>query len=337
MQVRYFVSAFLLFAFAGFSQAQNTLKTTAKGARYQIIDAHSGDRIKLNDVITFNLAVKTERDSVLMSSYQRGKAFATQVQPSKTVDDLMDIFPLLTAKDSVRILIPADSLFKGHEQDRPPFLSGKNASVVYVLKIEKVQTLEQAIAERKAAEAKAKEAGEKLKTEETARIARFVAAHNLAAKATASGLYYQITTPSSKPKPLPGDTLLVNYTGRTLEGKVFDTSLKDEAQKAGVLQPGRPYEPLEFVVKSGRVIPGWDEGFLLLNQGSKARLIIPSKLAYGDQGSGPDIGPYSPLVFDVELLSIKPGKHPAVVAKKVPIKTVSGKKPMKKPVSTHKK
>ena len=336
MQLRYFVSAFFIFAFGGFSQAQNTLKTSAKGARYQIIEAHPGDRIKLNDVITFNLAIKTERDSVLMSSYQRGQPFTTQVQPSKTVDDLMDIFPLLAAKDSVRILIPADSLFKGHEQDRPPFLGGKSASVVYLLKIEKVQSLDEAIAEHKAAEAKAKEAAEKLKTEETSRIAKYIATLSPAPKATASGLYYQIITSSAKPKPLPGDTLLVNYVGRTLDGKVFDTSLKDEAQKAGVLQPGRPYEPLQFVVKSGQVIPGWDEGFLLLNAGSKARLIIPSKLAYAERGAGNDIPPYSPLVFDVELLSIKPGKHPAI-AKKTPIKKASGKKLVKKPVSKKKK
>jgi len=335
MKLPYFISAFLIFTTCVFAQAQNAVKTTAKGARYQIIDPKTGDRIKLNDVVTFNLAIKTERDSVLMSSYQRGQPFTAQVQPSKTVDDLMDIFPLLTLKDSARILIPADSLFKNRQEQRPPFLT-KNASVVYMLKIEKVQSLEQAISGKKAAEEKFKAAAEKMKTEEGARIAKYVTTLTPAAKATASGLYYQIIAPSAKPKPLPGDTLLVNYIGRTLEGKVFDTNLKDEAQKAGVLQPGRPYEAFQFVVKAGQVIPGWDEGFLLLNEGSKARLIIPSKLAYGGQGAGTDIAPYSPLVFDVELLGIKAGKHPAVI-KKTPVKKASGKKSIKKLVSTRKK
>jgi FKBP-type peptidyl-prolyl cis-trans isomerase FkpA len=90
------------------------------------------------------------------------------------------------------------------------------------------------------------------------------------------------------------------------------------------------------VVKGGQVIPGWDEGFLLLNQGSKARLIIPSKLAYGENQSGPDITPYSPLVFDVELLGIKPGKHPAVI-KKALVKKASAKKVVKKPAAAKKK
>lgn len=334
MQLRYLFSFFLLFVCCGLAQAQNPIKTTVKGARYQIVDAHPGNRIKLNDVITFNLSIKTERDSVLMSSYQRGQPFTTQVQASQAVDDLMDIFPLLTLKDSARILIPADSLFKNRAEQRPPFLT-KNASVVYTLKIEKIQSLEEAIAEKKAAEAKAKEGVEKLKTEEQAKMNKYLATQT-AVKTTASGLRYQIIKASAKPKPLPGDTLLVNYIGRTLEGKVFDTNLQEEAQKAGVLQPGRPYEAFEFVVKAGQVIQGWDEGFLLLNQGSKARLIIPSKLAYGERQSGPDIAPYSPLVFDVELLGIKPGKH-AAVPKKAPVKKASVKKPVKKPISAKKK
>ncbi len=334
MKFSYLISG-LLFAFCGSAQAQNPIKTTVKGVRYQIIDAHPGDRIKLNDVITFNLTIKTERDSVLMSSYMRGKPFTAQVQPSQTVDDLMDIFPQLTLKDSVRIMIPTDSLFKNRQEQRPPFIA-KNASVVYLLKIEKIQSLEQAIAEKKSAEAKMGEANEKLKAAELVRISKYVANLQPAVKTTASGLHYQILTPSAKPKPLPGDTLLVNYIGKTLDGKVFDTNSKEEAQKAGVFQEGRPYEPFQFVVKAGQVIPGWDEGFLLLNQGSKARLIIPSKLAYGPNQSGPDIAPYSPLVFEVELLSIKAGKHP-VVTKKTPVKKASGKKPIKKQVPAKKK
>ncbi|MVN21496.1 FKBP-type peptidyl-prolyl cis-trans isomerase [Mucilaginibacter arboris] len=336
MKLRFLISGLLLFAVYGWAQAQNAVvKTTAKGARYQIINAHPGDRIKLNDVITFNLAIKTERDSLLMSSYQRGKPFTAQVQPPQTIDDLMDIFPQLALNDSVRVIIPSDSLFKNREQDRPPFLA-KNASVIYTLKIERIQSLDEAIAEKKAAEAKIKASLDELKAQEPARIAKYVASLHPAVKAVPSGLYYQIITPSAKPKPLPGDTLLVNYIGRTLDGKVFDANLQEEAQKAGVLQPGRPYEPFQFVVKNGDVIPGWDEGFLLLNQGSKARLIIPSKLAYGPNQSGPDIAPYSPLVFDVELLSIKAGKHPSVI-KKTPVKKASGKKPVKKPVSAKKK
>ena len=132
---------------------------------------------------------------------------------------------------------------------------------------------------------------------------------------------YLITRPTLKRKPLAGDTLLVNYTGKTIDGKVFDSSVQADAQKAGLNQPGRNYEPLSVVVGTGAVIKGWDEGLLLLNEGSKAQFIIPSGLAYGEAGQG-DIQPFSTLVFDVELVKIKSAKHPASkpLAKKVPAK-----------------
>lgn len=76
-----------------------------------------------------------------------------------------------------------------------------------------------------------------------------------------------------------------------LDGKVFDSSV----------QRG---EPLEFTLGIGQVIEGWDEGLLLLNEGDKARLIIPSDLAYGSRGAGGVIPPNAVLIFDVELVKI---------------------------------
>ena len=76
-----------------------------------------------------------------------------------------------------------------------------------------------------------------------------------------------------------------------LDGKVFDSSI----------QRG---EPLEFTLGIGQVIEGWDEGLLLLNEGDKARLIIPSDLAYGSRGAGGVIPPNAVLIFDVELVKI---------------------------------
>jgi FKBP-type peptidyl-prolyl cis-trans isomerase len=172
-------------------------------------------------------------------------------------------------------------------------------------------------------------AAAKNKVVEDANIAKYIAANKLILKTTPSGLKYKITRPSTKPKPLAGDTLLVNYAGRTLEGKVFDSSIESVAKAAGLEQPGRTYEPYQVVVGTGGVIRGWDEGLLLLNDGAKALFVIPSNLAYGSQSSGPDIKPYSTLVFDIELVKIKPIKHPVVV--KPPLKKpLAKKKPVKK-------
>lgn len=295
--------------------AQDNFTKTPKGALVKVLTSNPGDKIKLNDVITFDVVQKTEKDSVLFSSYMLGHPLKIQIQPCQNVGDLMDALPLMAAKDSAYVKVPSDSIFKDHEDQRPPFLK-KGSWLVFNLKIDRIQSLQEAMDEKNAADAK-------VKASEAADRDKYIASHKLIVKTTPSGLKYLITQPSLKQKPLAGDTLLVNYTGSTMDGKVFDSSIQAEAQKAGLNQPGRKYEPLQVIVGTGTVIKGWDEGLLLLNEGSKAKLIIPSDLGYGSEGAGADIPPYSTLLFDVELVKIKPVKHAAM--KPAPKKTTTKK------------
>lgn len=107
---------------------------------------------------------------------------------------------------------------------------------------------------------------------------------------TASGLKYKLKEENpSGDQPEAGQTVKVDYTGKLVDGTVFDSS-----------EGGKP---IEFPIGQGKVIPGWDEGIMLLHEGEKATLAIPSGLAYGEQGSGP-IPPNSPLIFDVELIEV---------------------------------
>jgi len=311
---------YLVFCVIAFkATAQDNFERSAKGTQYHLFTHNTGEKIKLNDIVTFQAIQKTGKDSVLFSSYTAGAPLQAQIQPT---GDLMDIFPLLTSQDSVLIRIPTDSIFKDNEQQRPAFLP-KGSNMFFTLKIVRVQSLEEAMTERKAM-------AEKYATEESANTDKYIAAHKLLLKTTPSGLKYKITKPSIKRKPLNGDTVLVNYTGRTLDGKVFDSSIAAEAAAGGLQQPGRTYEPIKFAVGASMVIPGWDEGLLLLNEGSKAEFVIPSKLAYGEKGAGDDIKPFSTLIFDVELVKVKPIKH---ALHKKPV----GKKPLAKKAATIKK
>ena len=106
-----------------------------------------------------------------------------------------------------------------------------------------------------------------------------------------SGLEYKILTPGTGPKPTASDTVVCNYKGTLINGTEFDSSTKHGG-------------PATFPV--GGVIKGWTEALQLMPVGSKWQLFIPASMAYGERGAGADIGPNSTLVFEVELVSIKP-------------------------------
>lgn len=109
---------------------------------------------------------------------------------------------------------------------------------------------------------------------------------------TPSGLKYFITEKGRGVQPKPGDKVSVHYTGKLQNDSVFDSSLNSG-------------QPFSFVLGTGKVIKGWDEGIALLNQGDKAILIIPPTIGYGPNANGP-IPANSTLVFDVELVSVTP-------------------------------
>jgi FKBP-type peptidyl-prolyl cis-trans isomerase len=138
----------------------------------------------------------------------------------------------------------------------------------------------------------------------------YFAKNNIKPMKTADGLYYVIEKEGKGEKAKAGEMVTMNYTGKTLDGKTFDSNT-DPAFKHT--------EPFKFPLGQGRVIPGWDEGVQLLNKGSKATLYIPSPLAYGPQGSRPNIEPNTILMFDVEVVDIEAApKNPAPAANEAP-------------------
>ncbi len=108
-------------------------------------------------------------------------------------------------------------------------------------------------------------------------------------KQTPSGLQYEIIKEGNGQKPLASDRVKVHYHGTLIDGTVFDSSV-------------RRGEPATFGVT--QVIQGWVEALQMMSVGSKWKLFIPHKLAYGAQGAGELIEPFSTLIFEVELLEI---------------------------------
>ena len=122
-------------------------------------------------------------------------------------------------------------------------------------------------------------------------LAAYLAENGITATPRESGLVYVCTKPGKGRNPVTNNNVKVHYTGKLLDGTVFDSSVERG-------------EPFEFELGMHQVIPGWDEGIALMKKGEKGILYIPAELGYGPRQAGM-IPPYSNLIFEVELVDIK--------------------------------
>jgi FKBP-type peptidyl-prolyl cis-trans isomerase len=257
-------------------------KKTPGGVEYTVHKSGSGAQLKLGDTVLMNITQRLN-DSILAESRKiMGAPVPVLISKSVNKYDLMEGLAQLKEGDSATFVIPWDSL----PEPRPPF--GKKGDKLKVTF---------------AVEHKYSAADQTAKDEKE--IKTYLDEHKLSnATKTAEGVYVSVNQAGSGDKPKAGDTVFVHYTGKLLSGKTFDSSLDS------TLRPGMPLEPIKFPIGQGFVIKGWDAGIGTLSKGSKATLVIPSALAYGLQGSPPAIPSNAVLVFDVQLVDVKPGKAP---------------------------
>lgn len=292
---------FLAFAAVGLASCNGGFKKGDGGLLYNIHVDKGGTKIKEGDFASVNLVVKTDGDSVLFSTYELGHPSILVLQKPQAKGDIYAGLELLAEGDSATVKTNIDSMYKKGMR-KPPF---KGKYVVYEIKVEKVipkgKLNDTAFNSKITAYMKGQ--ADIMKKEESGKIKKYIDDNKLTGTTTPSGLFYVITKPGAGDKPAVGDTAEVLYTAKFLTGKVFETNMKDVAQKNKTYNSMQQYKAIRIPVGVKGVIPGWDEGLQLLNKGAKATFVIPSKLAYGEQGYQ-IIQPFTPLVFDVELVSI---------------------------------
>jgi len=271
----------------------------------------NGVKPKEGDVVRVTLVVKNDKDSILSNSKDPDPNrppgvdyFEMQLSKSPYKGSIQDGLSSMAIGDSASFLIPVDSMFKGRQM--PPFLK-KGSMLTYDVKLRKITSKEEVMKEQMKKQQEETAMMEMSKNEEPKILARYIDENKITAKPTASGLYYIELKKGKGPKAKLGDVIKVNYTGRLLDGRVFDTNSKEIAQSSGVYDERRPYDvPSEFKLDT-LLFKGWVEALPMMNVGTKAKLILPSALGLG-QRSGGIIPPYAPMVFEVELLETKSGK-----------------------------
>ena len=272
-----------------------------------------GDQISVNMQMICN-------NKLLFNSAQtfKGKPAVYGVNKPGYKGDIIDAIILMTPGDSIVCLADADALFKNTKNKRPDFIKPGD-KIQYFIKLISIKTKEQLQKEQQ--DAFNKQINEQIaKQKQTAEIQgkkddnllkNWFAKKNISPMKTTSGLYYIIKEEGNGEKPIPGDSITVNYTGTLLDGTKFDSNEDTAFHHA---------QPIGFILGRGMMIMGWDEGFPLLTVGSKATFYVPSTLAYGTQSrpgnstNPKGIPPNSILVFDVQLLTNRKMINPVLIA-----------------------
>lgn len=196
---------------------------------------------------------------------------------------------MLHVGDRATFAIAADSIAKFMQPNQMPpmYEAGKGMKFYWEINLQDIVTKDEYAEEQANYVAEM----EKRHQQEPELIANYVSENNIKAQPTADGLYVIVKKQGNGNKVSVGRQVSIHYTGRLLDGTVFDSSVGKD--------------PLTYVVGQMGLIAGWEEGVKGQPEGTQLQLIIPSAMGYGSQSPSGLIPPYSTLVFDIEIVSVK--------------------------------
>ncbi|HIY76189.1 MAG TPA: FKBP-type peptidyl-prolyl cis-trans isomerase [Candidatus Sphingobacterium stercorigallinarum] len=305
-------SILVLTAAAGLMLAScQNFKKGEGGLEYKFLKDNGQEKAVGGDVLAMDIIVKTDRDSLLASTYDLGLPQIAPIIPDSMMQggypgDNNTMLKMLGEGDSAVFKLNLDTMAAKTGQPKPEFADNFIQFTIKVRKHFKKGDLTDSVLFEQVNEYYLAEM-EGLKKAEDGKIASYVEKEKLQPKKTESGLQYVITEEGTGNQPSVGDTVVINYTGQLTNGKIFDTNDPKLAEENDLFNPMRQYEPLRVRVGHTPVIAGWTEGLQLLKKGATAKFIIPSELGYGERQQQNTIPPYAPLVFDVEIVDIIPG------------------------------
>ncbi|MFA4851633.1 MAG: FKBP-type peptidyl-prolyl cis-trans isomerase [Bacteroidales bacterium] len=269
-------------------------KKTDTGLYYKFYVQNEGNqKPEMGDVLTVNMMYKVQgKDSVIFNSKDVQEPSRLLLSKPVYAGDISEGLAMMALGDSASFIISADSFYRKNVgiEKMPPFVK-PGSKLVFDVKVKSIQKKADYEKEQKLRMENVSAMMKERKAKEPEDIKTYIKDNKIYTKPTVSGLYYIETKRGTGAKAENGKTVTISYTGKLLDGSVFDSS------------EGKT--PIAFVLGSKQVIPGWEEGISLMRVGGKAKLLIPSVLAYGQNGAGQVIMPYSPLVFDVELIDVK--------------------------------
>ena len=272
-------------------------KKSEKGLYYRFFTQNAGEQPQVGDLMDVSISCTVNDTTFVIPATEN----VMMLQEVQFPGDLFEGLAMMHRGDSASFIVDSDSTFK-YMFRQPTLPSEFNSTDVMRFEIrlddfypesEYMKRIAQKVKEQSMERIESMKTANPEKTAEAAQeLAECLAKNGIAVEPTATGLYYVMTQEGNGEKPEAGQMVKVHYTGKLLDGTVFDSSVERG-------------EPINIPIGVGQVIPGWDEGIQMMSKGEKGVLYIPYYLAYGDRQAGDKITPFSNLIFEVELVDFE--------------------------------
>ncbi|MHC1707627.1 MAG: FKBP-type peptidyl-prolyl cis-trans isomerase [Bacteroidales bacterium] len=278
-------------SFSAFAQEKPWSKTQS-GLKYIFHKSVPNARKPaIGDVVEVRMIYKTSADSILFDYRKIDQPFIHVLEPSVFKADFNEALSLMGSGDSATFLIKADSFYlKTLRMDKLPAFIKKGSEMTFNIKLNKVTPNEEYMKEQMALVDNMRSKAEESRKKESELLNRYLEFNKIATVPTETGLHFISEREGNGPQPAKGNIAVIDYTAHILDGKEFESTAKTA--------------PLEFKMGAHTVIKGLEEAVGMMKKGGKAKVIIPSYLAYNGNEVG-SIPPFSTLIYDIELIDVK--------------------------------
>lgn len=263
----------------------STFNTSKSGSLYKITNSDTIGRKSFDGCVQFQQNVLASKDSIISMEPAYPVLLSKESFPPEIYDVLME----MSEGQFATIVLNPNVLFETTDEVTKTF--GVDGKVYLYVSLQGVLSRAEFETISKQDQATNEQMQETQKEMEAAAFQEYMKVHNLKGKTTNSGLVIITEKTGYGKKPTKGQTVKVHYRGYFLDGTTFDNSYDRGS-------------PIEFKVGEGWVIKGWDEAIATMKMGEKAKILVPSRLGYGSEPRG-NIPANSPLVFDIELISVE--------------------------------
>jgi len=291
----------------GCKSGQDDFQTTPGGLSYKFHQQNkAGIGVLPGDLITADVIFRTADTVFFVSSRDLTVPYQFEILEPRFPGDIYDAFLIMAVGDSATFILNGDSLFllDFEIQEFPDFIDA-TTNVFMDVKLQDVLPRDEFAKEKESYKGRVDKMLIELKEKEVSDINVYINQNNIHVKPTESGLYFIELEKGRGPSVTSGKSIKVDYSAMFINGEIFETSIRDIAMKYDIFDSTFTYQPFQYRHGDSLTIAGWNEGLSYMKQGGRALLIVPSALAYGEEGVEGFIPPFTPLIYTVEILEVK--------------------------------